>query len=315
MKNFVIPGVLVGLLFMFLIGFVTSCERIDVGNIGLKVNLLGDNRGVANIKEVSGYVLYNPFSQSVVEFPTTVQNVVWNKSTTEGKSIDESITFTSSEGISVNADVGFAYRILPAKAPQIYVKFKQVKLHNITDTYIRNQVRNSLSQEASKLPIAEIYGAGKGKFASDVTNSIRAALEDDGFIVEQFTFNGALRLPANVEQAINNSIAATQKAIEAENRVRETQALAAQAVATAHGQADSQKLIAQGKADSAVIEAEGNSKAVLIEAKAQAQANELLSKSLTGQLIQMKQAERWNGQLPWYTGSSSAPIMTMNVGK
>ena len=67
-----------------------------------------------------------------------------------------------------------------------------------------------------------------------------------------------------------------------------------QAIATAHGQAESQKLVAQGKADSAVIEAEGNSKAVLIEAKAQAQANDLLSKSLTGQFIQMKRYTKNN---------------------
>src|SRR5262249_29775746 len=46
-------------------------------------------------------------------------------------------------------------------------------------------------------------------------------LGKDGFIIDQLTINGALRLPENAAQAINRAMEATQNAIQAENRVRQ----------------------------------------------------------------------------------------------
>lgn len=50
-----------------------ACERVDVGNVGLKINTAGDVRGVENSPTVSGWVWYNPFTQDVIEFSTIVQ--------------------------------------------------------------------------------------------------------------------------------------------------------------------------------------------------------------------------------------------------
>jgi hypothetical protein len=38
-----------------------SCARIDAGHVGLKVSMYGTDKGVNDITEVTGRVVYNPF--------------------------------------------------------------------------------------------------------------------------------------------------------------------------------------------------------------------------------------------------------------
>ena len=59
-----------------MLGF-SSCgyERIDAGHEGIKVNLYGSEKGVDNISLVTGAIWYNPFTESVYEYPTFVQTV------------------------------------------------------------------------------------------------------------------------------------------------------------------------------------------------------------------------------------------------
>ncbi len=51
---------------------VFSCERIDAGHVGVKVNQYGDNKGVSDVVEVTGMVFFNPITHSIYEFPTFI---------------------------------------------------------------------------------------------------------------------------------------------------------------------------------------------------------------------------------------------------
>src|SRR4051812_30299500 len=107
---------------MVLTIFVTaqSCARVDAGHVGIRVRLAGAARGVQDAPVVMGWVAYNPISEQIIEFPTSVQNVVWTRNPSEGNNNDESITFASAEGVTVNADVGLAFHIEGEKAPRLY---------------------------------------------------------------------------------------------------------------------------------------------------------------------------------------------------
>ena len=52
-----------------------------------------------------------------------------------------------------------------------------------------------------------------------------------------------------------------------------------------------------------------NAEAKLIEAQAQADANRLISQSLTPELIQQQMYEKWNGQLPTVQAGNDASII------
>ncbi len=282
----------------------SSTTRVDAGHVGVRVKLAGSSRGVQDMPTVQGWVFFNPLTEQIVQFPTSVQNVVWTQTHTEGSPHDESITFSSSEGASVNADIGVAFHIDPAMAPKLYARFRQPNLGILANTFLRNAVRESFNEFASKLPVQDVYGAGKNKLLADVTQRVRDTLLPEGIVIDQLTINGTLRLPENVVGSINRALEATQNAIQAENRVRQIRAEAEQAIASATGAAEAARHRATGEAD-----------AILIRARAEAKANEILRLSVTPALLSYRSLEKWDGRLPIYHGGGQLPMLTMDVGK
>jgi regulator of protease activity HflC (stomatin/prohibitin superfamily) len=295
-----------GIAILIGLGFLLDATlmRIDAGHVGIKVKLAGSARGVQDIPVVTGWVVYNPLTEQIVSFPISVQNVVWTASTNEGRVVDESITFSSQEGVNVNSDIGLSFHIDSAKAPHLYLRFRQPDVLVLADGYVRNAVREAFNDIASRMAVQEIYGAGKGKLVADVSARLREVLGNDGFVIDQLTINGALRLPENVAQAINRAMEATQNAIQAENRVRQVRAEAEQNVAQAHGGAEAARQRAEGEAD-----------AVLIRARADAKSNEIIRLSTTGVVLQYRAIERWDGKLPMMNNGDKLPLLTFDTSK
>jgi regulator of protease activity HflC (stomatin/prohibitin superfamily) len=280
-----------------------TTTRVDAGHVGIRVKLAGTDRGVQDMPVVTGWVIYNPLTEQLVLFPTSVQNVVWTQSAHEGRAFDESITFSSSEGVNCSADIGLSFHIEPALAPRLYGRFRLNDLDRLSDGYMRNTVREAFNDVASKLPVQEIYGAGKSKMLAAVTEKCRDVFGKDGIVIDQLTINGALRLPQNVMDAINRAMEATQKAIESKNRIAQVEAEATQAVTQAHGGAEAARQKAQGDAD-----------ALLIRARAEAQANEIIRLSTTPAVLQYRALEHWDGKLPEYN-AGQLPMLTFDLGK
>ena len=61
---------------LFLVGIILASvqpyaiEKIDAGHKGLKINLIGDQRGVSSYQYKTGWVVYNSWTEQVLEFPT-----------------------------------------------------------------------------------------------------------------------------------------------------------------------------------------------------------------------------------------------------
>jgi len=70
-----IKGISAGVLgFILLVVLFNSCERIDAGHVGVKVNQYGDNKGVDDVTAVTGMVFFNPITTRIYEFPTFIQH-------------------------------------------------------------------------------------------------------------------------------------------------------------------------------------------------------------------------------------------------
>ena len=186
--------------------FSSCAARVDAGHVGIRVKLAGSSRGVDDIPVVTGWVFYNPLTEQLVMFPTSVQNIVWTKDPHEGNPHDESITFSSKEGANINADIGLSFHIEPTLAPHLYLRFRKNDLVELANGYVRNAVREAFNVGASQLPVQDIYGSEKGKLVGDVLKRLQDQLGKDGFILDQLTFNGALRLPESVATAINRAL-------------------------------------------------------------------------------------------------------------
>ncbi len=265
-----------------------GCSKVPAGHVGIKVNMLGGSKGV-DFKEVGpGRYFIGPNTE-LYRFPTFTQNYVWTKESTEGSPNNEEVTFQTIEGMSIQADVGISYHINPAMVGNIFVKYRK-GVDEITDLYLRNMVRDAFVEVASKMPIEAAYGTQKTEMVDNVEQLVSSQCAPIGIEIEKIYLIGDLRLPPTVIAALNQKIEATQRAQQRENEVREAEAQAQKDIAQATGRAQS----------------------ILVEAQAQAEANQILNKSLTTTLVEYKKVEKWNGQLPSYVGGSM-PIPLLNT--
>jgi len=274
------------MIFMVLLSMfsMTGCEKVPSGYVGVKVNLLGGEKGV-DIQPLGVGRYWIGVNEELFLFPTFTQNYVWTSDEREGSETDESISFQTIEGLTVNADVGITYAIDPDKATEVFQKYRK-GVEEITDVYLRNIVRDEINRASSTMKVDAAYGAGKAELMTQTLNAVKAKVGPSGINIESIYLVSDLRLPPNVIESINLKIAATQKAEQRNNEI-----------ATAEAQAK-------------VLEAEANgrAKSLLLEAQAQAEANRLLTQSMSEVLVHYRAIEKWNGELPKISGSAGTLI-------
>jgi regulator of protease activity HflC (stomatin/prohibitin superfamily) len=282
----------------------SSTTRVDAGHVGVLVKLAGGSSGVQPEPLDVGWHIYNPLTSQIILFPTSVQNIVWTQSPHEGAPVDESITFSSTEGANINADIGLSFHVDAKLAPQLYNRFRTVDLMSLANGYIHNTVREAFNNIASKMQAHDIYGAAKNDMLKSVTAECRDVLGKDGIAIDQLTINGALRLPQTIADAINRKLETDQNTQQSLSKVAQVRAEADQQIAAAHGAAEAARQKAQGEAD-----------AILIRARGEAQANEIIRLSMTPAVLQYRALERWDGKLPQYAGGDKLPLLTFDVNK
>jgi regulator of protease activity HflC (stomatin/prohibitin superfamily) len=291
----------VGLFFFFIL-VTTGCTRIEPGYTGIKVNLTGTQRGAEDIPIVTGWVFYNRLFTQIHGFPTFTQNIIWSKNSDEGREMDESITFNSIEGAQANADIAISYSMQHNKIPHIFVEIRQ-DVDFINHNYMRSRVRDAFTRHASNMKIVDIFGAKKSELLDKVKATLNEELNKKGFDIELVAFVGRLRLDPAVEASINATISATQRAIEAQNKVVQSKA-----------EADQQIETARGRAESVLLEAKAQAESTLVNAEAQAKANKLLTESITPELILYQAAQQWNGVTPTVmTGDAGQFLMQLQT--
>lgn len=275
-KILLLIGVVVAL-FVFLF----SVERIDAGHVGVKVNLYGDGKGVDDVTEVTGWVLYNPIQTKIVEFPTYVQHKEYKQIIEDGQvSADESFVVNSKDGSEFHVSPLLNYSVKREKVPYIFSKYR-VTLDEIEGGFLKTAVYDAFRVVANSYT-ADALISNRQEFEAKVRQVLVKQLEPEGFILSQFTSN--LVYPETFKKAIEAKNNAVQSALTAENRVKQAEAEAKIKVATA----------------------EGNAQALLTNARAQAESNKLRQQTLNSLLLQQMWIDKWDGKLPQYqTGSGS----------
>lgn len=69
--------------------------------------------------------------------------------------------------------------------------------------------------------------------------------------------------------------------------------------------AEQELLKAKTEAEKKKVEAQGEADALMIQAEAEAKANQIIAKSITGNLVDYKKIEKWDGKMPYATGSNA----------
>ena len=274
----------------------SACSRVESGYVGIKVNLLGSDKGVQ--QEVLGAGRYYiGMNEELYIFPIFQQNCAFTASETDGNGCseslnDEAIRFQTVEGLAVKADVGIAFTLDKEKVPELFQTFRK-GIVEISDSYVRRVVQDAFITAASTKRIDFIYGEGKATLLKEVNTNVKATLKDKGINVENVFFLSDLIVPEAVTQAVNAKIQATQKAQQRENEVAQAKAEADKAREEAKGFADSQ----------------------LIKARAEAESIKLRAAALreSADIATLNAIEKWDGKLPQYMGTQALPFLQQAV--
>ena len=274
-----IKSILGGVIAIVVVVFLmASCERIDAGHVGVKVNQYGDNKGVDDIVAVTGVVFYNPITTRIYEFPTFIQHKEYKG--------DNSFIVNSKDGSEFSVSPIMNYSVQRDKVPSIFAKYRR-PLEDIEEGFLKTAVYDAFRLATNKYTADELI-SNRAIFEVEVRRLLDGQLLKEGFTINQFTSN--LIYPETFKRSIEAKNNAVQAALRAENEVKTAEAQAKIKVATA----------------------EGNAQAMLTSAKAEAESNRMKQVTLTPLLLQLEYINKWDGVLPVY---GTVPQLFRDVSK
>ena len=271
---------------LLLAAIPTTVTYINPGNVGIVIHKLGG--GIDPKPLGQGIHFRNPIATAIEEYPVFMQTLVLTAGTTDGSKQNDEINVNSVEGQPVSLDVSLSFELDPSKTPALYSTFR-TDIESIQHGYVKQAIRQALQEVVGSEEIAAILGPKKAETVAKAQSLISQRLGIYGFMVKQFTIN-EIRAPGAVMEAINTKNVMQQQALTAQNEL--------------------QKNTFQAQGDS--IKAAGRAMAILAEARAQAEANRLLSQSITNTLVQYEMTKRWDGKMPQVSGSA-VPMIQLPV--
>jgi hypothetical protein len=264
---------------IFIVGLVISIiqpfaiEKVDAGNKGLKVNLIGNQRGVSSYQYKTGWVLYNTWTEQMLEFPIYQQHIEYD---------DQSVILKG--GFSTTIKPTFNYSLREDEIGDMFVNLRR-PISDVEHGWLKNAIIGAVNDVSNTWEVDSIFNHRQAFEAAIVAEcNIRLS---KWFNVSQ------LRTNIVPPEALQESIIAKTKAIQQAEASRQ-QAIAAKA--------DGERKVAVARADSAEQ---------VINAAAAAKVIKLKQQELTPMYIEYLKAQSWDGKLPTTVASGSGTFLNI----
>ena len=209
---------------------VIGVERIDAGCEGILVNLFGSDRGVRDVKLVTGWVFYNRWTQKIYEYATYVQTVDY-----------EPFTINAKDGSEFTIDPNVNLKIEDGRAPQVFRKYRK-ELKDVIAGPIFKHIKDACRIEINKFTTDEIV-SNREAVENAIEKRFVSLISKEGFELDQFT--SGLAYPKSIVEAVNAKNRAIQLAQKAENEVKVAEAEAKKLVVAAEAEAEANRLRTQ----------------------------------------------------------------------
>jgi regulator of protease activity HflC (stomatin/prohibitin superfamily) len=277
LNTLLITKLVIAVVVSFIIGMINpiTVERIDVGNVGLKVNNTGDERGVSKTAYVTGWVFYNNWLSRIKEFPVTQQHIDY-----------EETSIITRGGFQAIIKPSFNWSVNPGNAADMYQNLKQ-DVDQIKDTWLKNAIIGAVNDIANLYTVDSIFNH-RAEFEADIVKECNKRVSK-WFNVSQLRTN--IVPPKEITQAINAKTAAVQEA---------------QA-------AIQQKIVAEAQAQTQIAKAKGDSAQAVISASGRAEAVRKEQQYLTPMYIDYIRVQRWDGKYPTtMLGGNTSTLLNLN---
>lgn len=263
----VIIGLIVSLLQPYAI------EKVDSGNKGLKINLVGAQRGVSSYQYKTGWVLYNTWTEQMLEFPIYQQHIEYD---------DQSVILKG--GFSATIKPTFNYSLREDAIGDMFVNLRR-DIKDVEQGWLKNAIIGAVNDVSNTWEVDSIFNHRQA-FEAAIVAECNVRLSK-WFNVSQLRTN--IIPPDALQESIINKTKAIQQA-----EASEQQALAA---------------IAEGKRKVAVARAD--SAETIINAQAAALAIKIKQNQLSPLYIEYIKWNAWDGKLPTTVAGGSGTLLNI----
>lgn len=246
----------IGIAGLILIGGIVTLffsEKVNEGEVSV---VYSPSTGADRILDPGFHYLEIGLLEDTQDYPTRVTIV------------KDNLTLTTSDGKKVTMPVRYEMKTDKSKVLGIFKELGSQNVEQIQEGYLYQKLFKSAREVVSQYSVIDIYGTETSKASAEVTEKFSKAVEGIGFIITDVTL-GTPELDEATQVAIDARVQAAQ---ELEKLVLEKQ-------------------IAQEQAAKKLIEAKGESDAKIEAARGVAESNKILDKSITPELIKMKEAD------------------------
>ena len=210
---------------------MTSCmERVDAGHEGIKVNMYGSGKGVDDAVLVTGAVWYNPFTETIYEYPTYVQTVDY-----------EPFTINAQDGSEFTVDPTISLKIIDGKSPAVFKKYRKELtdvIHSTLYNYVKDAFRIQLNQFSTDYIVSH-----RDSIESAIERYLSTSLNKENFQLEQLT--SGLKYPQTIVDAVDAKNKAVQEAMKVQNEVEVAKAEAEKLLVKARAEKEANELRTQ----------------------------------------------------------------------
>lgn len=245
-------GLTVAGVLIAVVAWSSFTETINQGHAGVVYNR---SHGVEEATLGQGLQFVNPLER-ITEYPVSTETVVY-----------KDLSLATKDGKPLTVDITYDYLNDVEKLPYIYNKFKGQEPEAIEETWLKSRLRDSALEVTSKYTVLEVFQS-REVISKELEEIFIKNVGEHGFIVENVVF-GTPVADASTATAIQAVVDRQQEleALKIETLKKDEQA--------------KQKLIdAKGVADAQIEEARGIK-----------EANELISASLTDNVLKKMELE------------------------
>jgi len=290
----------IGFVFMLILGVMaitkTGMAVVNDGSRGIMKT--GTKYDMAVVKP--GYHFFIPIYQTMDI--KTIRPILVNYSVSEATRKDEELLQfepplkgLDGKGIPISLALSIEVKPNAGKLPEMYRE--EGDFDNAFYKKVLQENREAVQVTISKFKVDTIMNK-----RAEVEKMLTSLLKESYSRNPYFTLVGInlkdIIVPKQIKDKQLAVQAAKQDALKSAELIKKAENEAKANAATAKGEADRNRIVAQGIADK-----------ILMVAKAQAKANNLLSKSLTSNILNNNAIEKWNGITPTIVGSENSQFI------
>lgn len=267
--------------------------RIPAGYVGVVYNM---NGGISDKTLTQGFHVISP-TQNVTTYSIGIEQSYLTASNDGDSSNDESFEVPSNDGKGLTVDMTFTYRYDADRVADTFTRFKGQSGKDVKNSFIKPNIMSWTKEVTAKYSVIDLLGDKRATLNSELTDYLKQKFEPYGIVIESVSL-------INIDPD-EETRSAVQKKVNAQQDLE----LAKIEQQTANVNAEKEKEVAITKANQEKETAQINAESKLIEAQAQADANRLISQSLTPELIRQQMYDKWDGKLPTVQAGNDSSVI------